>query len=130
VYRRHCGLATAVGRTEGSCYAGRWGRRAGAGSGFGRGFLARDLDAYLEVDSAMAARGAEPGESGDSLYDAVSRLEQSDRIVRVPGATVSVRNAADNAVLGESVTDSDGQCSVALKGSPPNVVFVVRPWGV
>ncbi len=89
-------------------------------------FLARDLDAYLEVDSAMAARGAEPGESGDSLYDAVSRLEQSDRIVRVPGATVSVRNAADNAVLGESVTDSDGQCSVALKGSPPNVVFVVR----
>ena len=89
-------------------------------------FLARDLDAYLEVDSAMAARTSESGENGDSLYAAVTRLEQSGRIVRVPGASVSVRNAADNAVLGEAVTDSEGQCSVTVNAAPPNVIFDIR----
>ncbi len=89
-------------------------------------FLARDLDTYLEVDSAMAARTAESGENGDSLYAAVARLEQSGRIVRVPGASVSVRNATDNTVLGEAVTDSDGQCSVTVNATPPNVIFDIR----
>lgn len=89
-------------------------------------FLTQDLNAYLQVDSAMFARGASTDLANDPLHGTITQLEQSGSIVRVAGASVSVLDAEDNTPLGEAVTDSEGQCSLSLQAAPPNLVFVVR----